>query len=176
MLIFIVGFMGCGKSTIGKRVARRIGYGFADTDAMIEAAAGKKIPEIFCQQGEAFFREQERAIIAGFDPDSDVIVATGGGAPCTEENLETMQRLGKLIYFRMSPERLFARLKEGREKRPKIASLNDKELMEYIRETLSQRERFYSQATMTIDCEGVSDEYIADHIRYYIEQIEKPSL
>ncbi len=169
MLIFLVGFMGCGKSTIGRRVAGRIGYAFADMDSMIEAEAGTDIAGIFARSGEAVFREMETALLAKFDPADDMIIATGGGAPCSDRNISLMKERGKVVYFRMSPANLFSRLDKGRRRRPKIAALDDRQLMNYIERALSERERFYSQASMTIDCDGISDEAIASYIRFYIE-------
>ncbi len=169
MVIYLVGFMGCGKSSVGRRVAKRLGFEFADTDSMVEEAAGASVPEIFARDGEEAFRRMESEVLCRFDPASNTIVATGGGAACSDANIEAMKSRGRMIYFRLSADRLFERLQRGRHHRPKIADMDDASLMEYISSTLAMREPFYSQASMAIDCDGVSDEYIADHIRYYIE-------
>lgn len=169
MVIFLVGFMGCGKSTIGKIVAKRLDYAFADTDRMVEQTAGKSVREIFEQDGEALFRRMETEALVHFNAEDNIIVATGGGTPCFAGNLEIMKRTGRIVYFDMKPDRLFGRLCRGRERRPKIAGMDDAALMDFIGKSLAEREKYYSQASMTIDCNGVSDEYIASHIRYYIE-------
>lgn len=173
MIIFLVGFMGCGKSTIGRMVAKRLGFAFADTDKMVEEAAGKSIEEIFGHDGEAAFRRMETEILLLISPQDDIIVATGGGAPCTPGNIDIMSRTGRIVYFDTEPERLFGRLKRGRERRPKIAGMDDAALMAFIKKSLSEREKYYSQASVIIDCNGVSDEYIASHIKYYIENISQ---
>lgn len=169
MLIFLVGFMGCGKSTIGRRVARRLGYDFVDTDSVIEQKSGRSVSEIFASAGEEAFRRMEREAIEEIPSGGDVIVATGGGLPCFGGNMELMRGRGSVVYFRMSPERLFGRLEKGRARRPKLAGMDDGQLREYIRTTLAEREPYYLQASAVIDCDGVSDEYIASHISHYIE-------
>lgn len=169
MVIFLIGFMGCGKSTIGRMVAKRLDYRFADTDKMVEARAGKSVREIFDQDGEAVFRVMETEMLLQFASEENVIVATGGGTPCAAGNIEIMKRTGRIVYFNAGAECLYGRLYRGRERRPKLAGMDDETLMAYIKESLSEREHYYSQASMVIDCNGVSDEYIASHIRYYIE-------
>lgn len=169
MLIFLVGFMGCGKSTIGRRVARRLGYEFVDTDAVIEQSAGMTVREIFARHGEGEFRRMERKAIEDIPAGGNVIVATGGGAPCFGDNMEFMKARGSVVYFKASPESLSRRLEKGKTRRPKIANMEGGELLEYIRAALLEREPCYSRASAIIDCEGVSDEYIASHIVHFIE-------
>ena len=169
MIIFLVGFMGCGKSTIGRRIARRLGYGFVDTDSVVEDKAGKRITDIFAGSGEDEFRRLETEAIEELPEGEDIVVATGGGLPCFGDNLGLMKSKGLLVYFKMRHEMLFGRLKGGRERRPKLAGVDDARHMEYVRETLAQREPYYAQASMVIDCNGVSDEYIASHISRLIE-------
>ena len=170
MLVFLIGFMGCGKSTMGHRVAKKLGYGFIDMDHDIEARTGMSVSEIFERHGEAFFREEERAAIERYAGMSDMVVATGGGAPCSGDNMDRLNRTGTTVYLKMSPERIAVRLSShGREKRPLLRGKNDAEVLAYIRERLPQREPFYAQAALLIDSEGVSDDYIAEHITTFIE-------
>lgn len=168
MVLFLIGFMGCGKSTIGRRVAARIGYSFIDMDAEIERRTGMDIPEIFAAEGEEGFRRRERQFLEEVMPEDDVIIATGGGAPCFGDNLELMKSRGSVIYFNMRPGMLFRRLDKGRHRRPKLAGMDDLQLMKYIEATLAEREQYYSGASMTIDCNGASDEQIASYIEYFI--------
>ncbi len=174
MTVFLIGYMGCGKSTIGRRAAQHLGMEFVDMDHAIEQRAGMTVAEIFAQKGEAVFRQMEREFLEGFaDPDRDTIIATGGGAPCQGDNMETMNRLGRTIYFKMSPPRLVQRLGPGREKRPLIKGMDDQLLLEFIGRNLVLRTPFYEQAHLVIDCDGVSDEYVARHIGNYINVIKE---
>ncbi|MDR2885510.1 MAG: shikimate kinase [Rikenellaceae bacterium] len=171
MVIFLIGYMGCGKSTIGRMVAARLGAQFIDMDKQIEQQAGMTVAEIFATRGEAAFRRMETEFLEQpFDPDGITVVATGGGAPCQGDNMAVMNRAGRTIYFKMSPRRLIARLGPGRAKRPLIKDMDDEQLLDFIGRSLAVRGPVYERAHLTIDCEGVGDEYIARHIEHYIEQ------
>ena len=154
MLIFLVGYMGCGKSTIGRTLAKQLGVRFLDMDTLLEQRCGKSVAEIFTETGETGFRQSEREVLAELTSEREAIVATGGGAPCFFDNMETMNRAGLTVYFKMSPEKLAGRLEHGKAKRP---LLRDKS------------EKYYMQAKLIIDCDGVRDDYIAHHIAEYIE-------
>lgn len=172
MTIFLVGYMGCGKSTIGRMLAPMLGARFMDMDTEIERRAGMAIAEIFARQGEAAFREMERDFLANPIPEiegQDLVIATGGGAPCHGDNIEIMKAAGHVAYLKMSPERLLARLGRGREKRPLIKGMDDAQLLKYITENVEKRAPHYEKAHLTIDCDGVADRYIAEHISRYIK-------
>ena len=170
MLIFLVGYMVCGKSTIGRALARRLGKPLLDMDALIEEHCGKRVGEIFETLGEDGFRRMERdtlaEVISSYD---DAVVATGGGTPCFFDNMEAMNRAGRTIYFQMSAEKLAVRLEHGRAKRPLLRDKSEDELVEYIRENIRRREPFYSQARLVIGCDGVSDDYVVSHVVSYLE-------
>ena len=168
MILFLTGFMGCGKSTVGRRVADRLGYHFVDMDKEIEDWAGKSISDIFRDLGEEGFREMERKMLMDVPCTGDIIIATGGGTPCFGDNLEIMKSRGRVVYFRTSPEVLLPRLKRGRNRRPKIADMDDSQLTDYIAETIAAREEYYMRASVVIDCNGVGDEYVAAHLEHYI--------
>lgn len=173
MVLFLVGYMGCGKSSTGRKLAKRVGFGFVDMDTQIEQLEGLTIAQIFEQKGEARFRELEREWLCGVDSDSDMIVATGGGVPCHGDNMAIMNRLGVTVYFKMSPEKLVDRLRGGRDKRPLIRGMSDSELLTFIGENLVVRDPYYSEARMIIDCDGVSDEYVCLHVENYVKQTNK---
>ncbi len=170
MIIFLVGFMGCGKSTTGRRLAERLGYAFADTDTLVAERCGKSVAEIFASEGEEFFRRNERKAIEDLPSEGDLVVATGGGAPCHADNMEQMLRKGKAVYLRMSPANLTDRLLHARSVRPKIAGMNPTELLAYVTDTLAERELFYRKAQIVIDCNGVDESYVIDHLRRILSE------
>jgi shikimate kinase len=168
--------MGSGKSTVGSRVAARLGYGFIDLDRLVEQRAGMTIGELFASKGEEAFRTMESEELAALPREGSLIVATGGGTPCFGDNMSLMKERGKVVWLKADPRTLTRRLKRGQSRRPKIAGMDERELLDYVAETLALREAFYSRADVTIDCNGVGDEYISAHLEYIIEawQITDP--
>lgn len=148
--IFLIGFMGSGKSSIGERLAQRMGWQFVDTDRFIEATHHTTIAQIFAQQGESAFRAIECEVLAQLLPQRRIVVATGGGMACKQENIEKMNAAGTTVYLQASAENLANWLKPERKNRPLIAQQSEEQLLPYIVQTLSQREKFYQQATFTI--------------------------
>lgn len=133
MTVYLIGFMGCGKSSTGRRVARALGYAFADTDRLVEEAAGKSIARIFAEEGEAAFRQLETEVLAAIAQDADTVVATGGGLPCNERNLTLMRERGRIVYLSRSQERLVQILLAcRRDRRPRIAGLDEAGIREYF--------------------------------------------
>lgn len=165
MIIFLTGFMGCGKTSLGRKVALRTGLRFVDMDREIERRSGMKVSEIFARYGENGFRRMERELLERLVAEpGPMIVSTGGGVPCHGDNMELMNRSGRTVYLKMCPSQLAARLESGRDKRPKIRGMNDRELLAFISETLPMREEYYNLSHLIIDCDGVSDDYICNHI------------
>ncbi len=172
MTVYLIGFMGCGKSSTGRRLARMLGYAFADTDRLVEEAAGKSIARIFAEEGEAAFRLYETEALAAIPQARDTIVATGGGLPCNERNLSLMKECGRLVYLSASQERLIRTLLAcRRDRRPRIAGLDESGIREYVRTTLPGRERFYAQADLTVTCDGKSNERITAEIAGYVRSL-----
>ena len=149
--IFLIGFMGSGKSTLGSRLARKIGYDFVDMDHLIEETAGVDIPEIFREHGEHVFRKWEHDILVELCGREQLVVSTGGGAPCHGEMIRIMNENGVTIYIQLPPAALKERLIRSRTERPLIKGKSEKELMEFISGLLSEREPYYNQANITID-------------------------
>ncbi len=120
MLIFLIGYMGCGKSTIGRKLSKRLKWTLIDTDTKIEQREGVSIGEIFDREGELRFREMERECVEELVQDGrDVIVSTGGGLPIWADNMELLNRVGETIYISRTAENIASRLSvAGREKRP----------------------------------------------------------
>lgn len=169
MIIFLVGFMGCGKTSIGRKVASLTGMRFIDMDAEIEKECGMKVSEIFAVHGEDYFRLRERELLEKLEKEGvHAIVSTGGGAPCHGDNMELMNRAGRTVYLKMSPQKLVSRLEYGREKRPKIKGMDNRQLLDYIIKTLPGREVFYNDAKLIIDTDGVNDRYVCEHIAGFI--------
>jgi shikimate kinase len=144
--IFLIGFMGSGKSTLGTKLARRIGYRFMDMDHLIEETAEMSIPEIFNEHGEEVFRKWEHDILLELCSREKLVIATGGGAPCHSQMMNMMNVHGSTIYIQLSPEALKDRLIKSRTERPLIMGKSEAELLDFITGLLEKRELFYGQA------------------------------
>lgn len=146
MKIFLVGFMGCGKTTLGKRLAPKTGFTFVDLDKVIEQKAGKTIPQYFTEHGEAAFRELERDVLQSTAFPENSIIATGGGAPCYYDNMEWMNNEGLTVYISLPPAALASRLEKAEEVRPVLKDYKGEALIQFIAGKLDEREPFYSKA------------------------------
>ena len=146
MIIFLIGFMGSGKSTTGKNLARRLGYGFLDTDKIIVERIGMSVNEIFDRLGEDTFRENEVRLLREVIQRKNLVVSTGGGLPCHGDNMIVMNKYGITIYLRQSPSALYRRLHSRRYKRPLVRDLSDEQLKNFIDQKLAERESFYARA------------------------------
>lgn len=164
--------MGCGKTTLGRAVAQVMpGVRFVDLDDYIEESQHRSIKAIFAEDGEAAFRKIEREALAEVTAGGDVLIACGGGTPCFHGNMEAMNSIGDTIWLQASRERLTARLKEGRAKRPLIAGMNDAELERYIDYMTEQRRPYYSQASATFCSDRLENEQeIAMTVKQFAEQ------
>ena len=163
--IFLIGFMGCGKSTIGRKLARRLHTPYVDTDALVEEREGASVYDIFQFEGEARFRELERAVLEEVIADGAAIVSTGGGLPTWGDNMARMNAAGRTVYLHRSAENIASRLSPyGRQKRPRLRGLNDEELVLFMRDDMAKRDPFYSRAVQVVACEGKSDEEIIREI------------
>lgn len=167
--IFLIGFMACGKTTIGKVVAERTGYDFVDLDRLIEAEKGKTVSQIFSEQGENAFRKLEHEYLQKICLRKNTIVAAGGGTPCFHNNMKLMNNAGKTIYLKFSPEDLKTRTQlSSQNSRPLVAGKNDEELLQFIRENLAKREKYYEQANFIA---MGNDEEIAEQIVGFVENV-----
>ena len=149
--IFLIGFMGSGKSTLGAQLARRLDYQFMDMDHLIEETADMSIPEIFDEHGEEVFRKWEHDILHELCQREKLVISTGGGVPCHSGLMDLMNSHGSTIYLKMTPEALLNRLLRSRTERPLIKGKSEAELLEFIRSKLQEREKFYSRATHVVD-------------------------
>jgi len=149
--IFLIGFMGSGKSTHGRTLARKIGYQYMDMDQLIEETAELSIPYIFQEHGEEVFRKWEHDVLLELCKQEQLVISTGGGAPCHGEMMKIMKSCGCTVYLELPPEALRDRLLRSRTERPLIKGKSESELLEYISTLLSERERYYKQADHTVN-------------------------
>ena len=143
--------MGAGKSTLGKKLAKAIGYQFVDSDKEISNQQGVTISVLFDTKGEAYFRQLEKEFIEQLDSNENYIVATGGGLPIYTNLMNKLNEKGITLYLRVKPSTLLLRLKEGQKKRPLIANLNEEQLKAFIAEKLMERESTYLKAQLIVD-------------------------
>lgn len=149
--IYLIGYMGCGKTTLGRAVAQRVSIPLIDLDEFIEQREGMTVRQIFEKQGEPYFRQAERAALLEVSRMTDVIVATGGGTPCQPGLLDIMLDSGTTVYLETSLDVLHRRLIDGRATRPLIARLDDNELKEFIIQALEARRPYYTRAAARFD-------------------------
>jgi shikimate kinase len=171
MKVFLVGYMGVGKTTLGSRLAKILGNPFIDLDKALESEEGMTIRDIFAERGEAYFREKESLMLRRLTSENEeFVLSTGGGAPLQNGNMDYMNDSGCTVWLKMSDKMIFDRLRQGKEKRPLIANKSDAELMEFIHESLSKRESTYAEAAITHNAQWNDSgtmKLLADSIRAF---------
>ena len=150
-IIFLIGFMGCGKTTLGHKLASRLNYPFMDLDHILEAQAGMTIAEYFSKFGEDAFRKLESEILKKTNYPEHAVVSTGGGLPCFFDNMQWMNAHGKTIYIKLSPKTLAARLENEKAERPVLNGQHGEALVTFIADKLTEREKFYNKAAVIAD-------------------------
>ena len=168
MKIVLIGYMGAGKTTLGKALAQHMGFQFYDLDGWIEEKAGCTIAEIFAQQGEDAFREMERQALHEVMEKDDIVLSVGGGTPCFFDNIDYMNHEAKTVYLNASVDTLKAHIRMGGSKRPLVDGKSDEELTEYITASLQKREAFYRQATYQVRIATITRE---EQIDQYVKKI-----
>ena len=156
--IILIGYMGAGKTTVGKILAKDLGIPFYDLDWYIETRMRKRVKQIFDERGEEGFRIIEKNMLHEVAEFEDVVLACGGGTPCFFDNMDYMVGQGDVVYLRGTPEVLFRHLKMGKGVRPLLLGKNDEELLEYIKENVKKREEFYMKANHIVDIPCMEDE------------------
>ena len=151
-MLYLIGFMGVGKTTIGKQIAALNKVVFIDTDSQIEKETSKSIKEIFETDGEIAFRKLETDTIRSID--RKAIIACGGGLTAHNNNIEYLKHKGTVIYLKASTETLIKRLEKNKNKRPLISNLTNAKRLEFIRKILKEREKTYKQADYTIETDN----------------------
>jgi shikimate kinase len=161
--IYLVGFMGSGKTAAGRRLAEKLNLQWIDTDKFIERRRNKTVSQIISENGQDKFRQIENSVIEELSAYEDVVVSCGGGLPCFYDNMLTMNKTGITIYLKTSPTVLIERLKAAKTERIFLKNKSEDELKEYIYKTLQEREFFYNQAKIVIDIQenyGVTESII----------------
>tara|TARA_R110002051_G_scaffold4731_10_gene26268 strand:+ start:129 stop:641 length:513 start_codon:yes stop_codon:yes gene_type:complete len=156
MKIVLVGYMGSGKTTVGKELSKYLGFRFLDLDAYIEDGTGMKIATIFKEKGELFFRKLEHQyLLEILEKDSDIILSTGGGTPCYSGNMDIISKhTDNVFYLKVSIPELIKRLSKEKLHRPLIAHIEDMDLAEFFGKHLFERSPFYMLAAHTIPSDG----------------------
>ena len=164
MRIFLVGFMGAGKSVIGRRLAKSLNISFYDLDEEIESRYKMSVSSIFKKYDEACFRKLETSVLESFSEKDNYVLSCGGGTPCFDDNMELMNSLGTTIYIKVQAEELASRISASYHKRPLTEGKSDEELECYVRETLTVREQFYSMAKITVDGSGTDKDVVVERV------------
>lgn len=149
--IIIMGYMGSGKTTLGKALSKDLDMPFYDLDWYIESRMRKTIKQLFEERGEEGFRQIEYRMLHEVAEFEHVILSCGGGTPCFFDNIDYMNRQGETVFLKASPEVLYGHLKMGRTVRPLLLGKTPEEVKAFIRTQLKEREPFYTQAKLTLD-------------------------
>ena len=177
-LIFLTGFMGSGKSTIGPILANTLGYRSIDIDREIEAQSGRTVKEIFSEFGEEYFRELEHKLLEQFAREEECVISLGGGTIGSERNLKLVKSAGILVYLKVRPELLFQRLRHKQD-RPLMqdrdgAPLGDADLQARIEQLYLSREPFYRQADISVTTDQHQVGVTVDEIVRCLKRIASP--
>lgn len=161
--IILVGFMGSGKSTLGKKLANQLGYSFIDLDQEIELHLGMPISELFETRGEDYFREVETQTLKNkLATTTNYVMALGGGTPCFYNNMDMINEKGVSIYLKYNVGILTSRLLHAKTKRPLIANKTKEELELYIQNLLNKREKFYLKSKLVVDGNNITAQQITN--------------
>lgn len=169
--IFLIGYMGAGKTTVGKQLASRMGLSFIDLDLHIEARYHKSVRELFAERGEDAFREIERKMLREVAEFEDVLVSTGGGSPCFFDNMAFMNQSGNTVYLKVSVEELTKRLETCKQTRPILRDRSGESLFRFIDEGIQKREPYYNQASIVFDAGNLLTESDVEAITAALERI-----
>ncbi len=151
MIVFLVGFMGCGKTTVGRKLAKILNCQFVDLDFLVEEGEKTTIEEIFKNHGENTFRNIESRYLKNLNAKGNIVVSTGGGTPCFNDNMSYMLENGVCIYIKMESKVLRDRLENSKKTRPLLIEKSGDQLLEYINATLKKREEYYLMSNIVVD-------------------------
>ena len=168
--IFLIGYMGAGKTTLGKAFARAMDLSFVDLDWYIEERFHKTVRQIFTERGEEGFRDLEKRMLHEVGEFENVVISVGGGTPCFFDNMDYMTQTGETVFLDVDVKVLFRRLKIAKQQRPLLADKSDEELMAFIVEALQKRLPFYSRAKHVFDGERLEDRH---QIQQSVERLKE---
>lgn len=167
--VFLIGYMGVGKTTIGKLLSRELDVEFIDLDKFIENRYRTTIEEIFSEEGEGKFRIIEREMLHEVASFQNVLISTGGGTPCFFDNMEVMNRQGITVYVKATVDQLVSRLLASKNVRPIIHNKSPEELKRFVTEHLAQRKNYYTKAKLTYQTERLVSQA---HVKESVEAIK----
>ena len=168
--IILIGYMGSGKTTVGKALSKDTGMMFYDLDWYIESRMRKTVAQLFADRGEDGFRKIEYNMLHEVAEFEDVIISCGGGTPCFFDNIDYLNQQGDVVYLKAEPEVLYRHLLMGKVERPLIKGKGPDELIAHIRTQLQEREAFYSKARYVLDV-SLLDDY--DKIKTSVERLKE---
>ena len=158
--------MGSGKTLCSKAIGQELNLEVYDTDRIIESNEGLTIPDIFTKYGEKYFRNCESQVIQYFSKKDNIVVATGGGLPCHNNNMDKLNEMGTTIYLKSTVEELVYRLEKSHQRRPLIQGKNHDELIEFVTENLEKRDEFYSKADIVYHVQGRDISQLVAFLKY----------
>jgi shikimate kinase len=160
MRYFIIGYKSSGKTTIGKKLAARLKLKFIDLDDVIEEREAKSVPELYVQLGDDGFRIKEWEALKAIVKEDNLVVSTGGGAPCHCDNMNLMEKYGEVIYLNIDNDTLVSRLKEATRDRPIVLNKTDEQLRQFVTELRDRCEHHYKRAKYIVNGKNLSVESI----------------
>jgi len=169
--IFLTGYMGAGKTTVGKELAKLAGLSFIDLDNHIEARYHRTVSRLFEEKGEEEFRLIEQRMLQEVATFEDVVISTGGGAPCFFDNMAFMKKSGLTIYLKVTVDELAQRLEACKQTRPVLQNKTGEELRKFITDSLMKREDFYNQADIIFNAEVMLTETDIHTIAVQLKQM-----
>jgi shikimate kinase len=164
MRIYLIGYMGSGKSTLGRELASRLNLSFLDMDQFIEMKYLKTVPDIFRDEGEKQFRNKEQVCLHEISSMKNVVVATGGGAPCFFDNMDLMNRTGCCVFLDVEPGELAARLMKADVVRPLIQEKQAEELVQTIEGMMRERRPYYEKARYILSGNSITADDVINRI------------
>lgn len=171
--IILIGYMCVGKTTVGRELARQLGFTFYDLDWYIEERFHQKIPQIFAEKGEAHFRDLERRMLHEVAEFENIVLSCGGGTPCHFDNMDYMNSVASTFYLSATPETILRHLAMSRGKRPLLEGKSPEELSTFVTEQLQERRPFYNKAQHAIEIDVLTNEekvaVIAEKIKHFCE-------
>lgn len=168
--IILIGYMGAGKTTIGRALAKELGISFYDLDWYIESRRHKKVAQLFEEVGEEGFRLIEHNMLHEVAEFEDVVVSCGGGTPCFYDNIDYMNQQGQVVYLRCEPEVLHGHLLMSKNERPLLKGKTSDELIDFITRQLAVREPFYTKARYQLDISLMDN---SEKIKDTVEQLRQ---